>query len=318
MTHVPDAVAMTLAGIAYGSPAYIARYVAEAGPTADWSVAWLAAPPDPPDNFAYLAVDRIGNAVLAIRGTYPNPFSPAYWHDGAQDNPLQPMTPWVDDATARIGGGTAIGFDNLCNLVDADGVTLEAAVARLSPGVALTVTGHSLGGTLAPVLALYLAKRSPDRSVGAVSFAGMTPGDAAFARLFDAPGAPPVRRVYNTLDTVAYGWDKVLDTVDFYQPAPQGGVIAQALLEYTAAELVRGGYDYTGVGTAVPLQGAVRPPTISFAFAAYLVEMLHQHLPDTYLALLGAPPLPFTIGFGAIVTEGGAPSPTGSRPVVYL
>lgn len=308
---LPDAVAMTFAGLAYGPPAAIPGYVASGSETAGWTVTWLAAPPPPPaafDNFAFLAVSATGQeAVLAIRGTYPDPLMRPYWDDAAEDNPLQPMKPWAGGG--RIGGGTATGLAKLIALTNASGVTIDAAVAKLAAGTQLTVTGHSLGGTLTPVMALQLAGQFPALAVAGMSFAGMTPGDSGFAALFAKPGAPPVRRVFNTLDTVAYGWDQVLATVDFYQPQPQGGALVQFKLKTMARDLAAGGYDYTAVGTPVPLTGRLQGRAVRCDLVGYLFEMLHQHLPDTYLALLFAPPLPFKLGFGPTVHADGIPDP---------
>jgi alpha-beta hydrolase superfamily lysophospholipase len=105
------------------------------------------------------------------------------------------MVAWPGAADACISGGTATGLANLWALTDADGVALPAAIPA---GASLTVTGHSLGGTLAPVVALKLAEAAPGRAITAVSFAGMTPGDAGFAALFE-PGTAldgKVRRVF--------------------------------------------------------------------------------------------------------------------------
>ncbi len=323
MTFLPvsDATLMTLAGIAYGAPGDIATYLGEAAPTkSDWSLVWLAAPPDPPVNFAYLARSaRTGDCVLAIRGTYPDPFSPAYWDDGAQDSPFGAMVDWPGAPGPRISAGTSLGISNLLTLTDAGGITLVAAVAALQPDNALTVTGHSLGGTLAPVMALHLAGVFPQARITAVSFAGMTPGNGAFAALFDAGTllAAPVRRVFNTLDSVSYGWNKVDATIDFYQPAPRGGPLVAAMLLATAARLALEGYDYAPVGIDVPLTGSVAPVTIPCDLVAFVFETLHQHMPDTYLGLLGAPPLPFHILFGTIVTPRGGERPL-RRPTAYL
>jgi Lipase (class 3) len=333
----PDAVLMTLAGIAYGDPAEIAGYIAEATPTAaDWEVAWLPDPPSPPVNFAFMARNRrSGDSVLAIRGTYPNPFCAAYWADGQQDSPFGTMVDWPGAPGARISAGTAQGLAGLLALKDTDGCSLLEAVRRMSePGhptagtasstaPPLTVTGHSLGGTLAPVLALQLSQAIPGLAVSSVSFAGMTPGNQAFAALL-GPGTPfegRVRRVFNTLDSVAYGWDQVWATHDFYQPHPQGGMVVAALLMATAARLALGNYGYAAVGEAVPLEGQVRPVSIPCELIAYVFENLHQHLPDTYLALLGAPPLPFSLLFGSVVVPRDHPAalvgPRPDCPVVY-
>ncbi len=302
---VADAVLMTLAGIAYGAPDDIPTYLVEAEPLqARWKAVWLPNPPDTPVNFAFMAKDaQSGTRVIAIRGTYPDPLSSAYWDDARQDSPFGDMVDWPGATGAKIAGGTSEGFQNLLTLTDGNGRTLEQAVAALPVDAPLVVTGHSLGGTLTPVIALWLAETFPGRPIEATSYAGLTPGNGAFAALFGAGTAldGKVRRVYNTLDTVPYGWDKVFATHEFYEPAPKGGPVVEALLLATIARLDAGGYDYAAVGSPVPLQGQVRPPAVSCDLVAYVIELLHQHMPDTYLALLGAPPLPFSIIFGSLV-----------------
>lgn len=321
-----DAVLMTLAGIAYAAPADVARCLEQAAPTADaWRLTWLAQPADPPVNFAYLASHtRSGASVIAIRGTYPNPFSPAYWDDGRQDSPFGPMVDWPDAPGARISAGTSVGLKNLLALRSSAGQSLHDAVAARPAGPPVWVTGHSLGGTLAPALALCLSQTLPARDLRFTSFAGMTPGNKSWAALL-GPGtrwAGRARRVFNTLDTVAYGWDQVWATHDFYQPAPQGGLLVAGALLATAARLKRGDYDYAAVGEAVPLTGTVRPPSVRCDLVAYVFENLYQHLPDTYLGLLGAPPLPFSLSFGPMVLPRSHPAalpvPTPHQPAVYL
>lgn len=301
---IDDGVLMTMAGIAYAAPADIATYLQQAKPTADWSLVWLADPGDPPVNFAFMA-NRNGSDdhVLAIRGTYPDPFSQAYWDDGSQDSPFGEMVDWPGAPGAKIAKGTNAGLTNLWAIKDAHGNTIESAVKQLPASASITVTGHSLGGTLTPVLALKLNELFPSLSFAASSFAGMTPGNSAFAALFGSGTKLDgcVRRVFNTLDTVSYGWDKVYATHDFYTPAPKGGPVVAAMLLATEARLKLGGYDFTAVGSPVPLEGQVRKPTIPCELVAYVLENLHQHMPDTYLSLLGAPPLPFSIGFGSIL-----------------
>lgn len=297
-----DAVLMTLAGIAYGDPARIPAYLAQAAPTAGWKVLWMPVVDAAPTNYMFVAGDGAGQCVVAIRGTYPNPFSEAYWDDGSQDSPFGDMVDWPGTPGAKIAAGTHAGLTNLMALRDASGRTLVEYIATMSVPALVTVTGHSLGGTLAPVLALNIAAARKGLVVGSTSYAGLTPGNAAFAALFGTGSAlrGPIRRVYNTLDSVAYGWDRVWATHDFYQPAPRGGEVVAALLLVTEARLRLGDYGYTAVGTPVPLTGQVQPPSVPCNLIAYVIENLHQHMPDTYLGLLGAPPLPFSILWGTV------------------
>jgi hypothetical protein len=145
----------------------------------------------------------------------------------------------------------------------------------------------------------------------------MTPGNAAFAALF-GPGTPLAGRVWrynNTLDTVGYGWDRVLDTRKFYQPAPNGGLLIEGVIGAMALRLLP--YGYTGFGTIVALPGVLRTPTMDCEFVAYLLETLHQHMPDTYLALLGASPLPFAIGFGTVVAPRDVPDVVAQTSILH-
>lgn len=317
-------VMMTLAGLAYGQPAAIPRYLAEDPLTAgDWSIVWIADAIAVPVNFAFIARSAATGAyAIAIRGTYPDPFSSAYWDDASQDSPTGPMQPWPGAADdAMVGGGTWAGLQGVLALQGA-GRSFPEALAALPADADLYVTGHSLGGTLAPVVALWLAEQPGGPIATVYAFAGMTPGNAGFAALFGTGTqlADRVWRYNNTLDTVGYGWDRVTATIGFYQPAPRGGLLVEAALAAMALRLLP--YGYTAIGREVALPGVLQPPTIPCEIIAYVLENLHQHLPDTYLSLLGAPALPFTIGFGAVVAGHDHPAAArlkaGGLPVYYL
>ncbi|MEO0773645.1 MAG: lipase [Pseudomonadota bacterium] len=327
MTDYPvdDATLMTFAGIAYGALSKIPRYLKEATQIPeDWSYHWWPAGGQNPDNLAYIALNKkAGQAVVAIRGTYPNPFSPIYWENGKQDSPFGTMQPWEGSSTAKISEGTHTGYTNLIALKNDAGLTLEAAIAALDPSVSVTVTGHSLGGTLTPVLALKLAQNEASRTVFSVSFAGMTPGNRAFAKLCGSTGplAGKTRRVFNTIDSVSYGWNSVLATRKFFQPNPQGGWLVTLFLVFAWLRPKLGGYGYAAIGDSVPLKGSVKDPSKT-GLVAFIVETLHQHMPDTYLSLLGAPPLPFSILFGNVTVDRDAvtrsPASTSKIPVFHV
>jgi hypothetical protein len=308
-------VLMTLAGIAYGQPSAIPGYLAADPLTkGDWSLVWIAAEVEIPVNFAYIARSQsTGAYCIAIRGTYPNPFSPAYWDDANQDNPLGEMQPWPlgasdpADVGPRISQGTATGFTNIIELSNG-AQSFAQAVAALPQNAIVYVTGHSLGGTLAPVIALWMTGLPNKTLLPTVyCFAGMTPGNQAFADLFGAGSklAGRVTRYKNTLDSVPYGWDNVLATRSFYQPAPQGGLLVEGAIILLAAKL--SDYGYAPIGEEIALPGNLSEQDISLQLIAFIIENLHQHLPDTYLTLLGAPLLPFQIGLGALVVPRASP-----------
>ena len=216
------------------------------------------------------------------------------------------MQPWPLGASDRfatgpaVSAGTAKGFTNLMGLSDGTR-SLPAAVAAIPAGATIYVTGHSLGGTLAPVVALWMTELPNGLVPQVYCYAGMTPGNQAFADLF-GPGtklAGRVRRYSNTLDSVPYGWDRVMQTRDFYQPAPRGGALVEAAVSLLAYKLTE--YGYAPIGEEIPLQGVLSDRAIGCEIVAFVIENLSQHLPDTYLSLLGAPPLPFMLGVGSVV-----------------
>ena len=304
---VDDAHLMTLAGIAYGAAEKIPSYLSKASLLAgEWSLVWQPGTQADPDNFAFLALNKTAKtAVLAIRGTYPNPLSPIYWENGQQDSPFGTMAKWQGSQTAKISKGTNTGYCNLVALTNDAGQTIADAIAGLDADISVSVTGHSLGGTLTPVLALKLAEDDPQREIYSVSFAGMTPGNAAFAELCGPNGALKGRtkRVFNTLDSVSFGWNNVLATRNFYQPAPKGGWLVKIFLVIAWFRLRFGGYGFAGIGADAPLTGSVKNPNQKHGLISYVLENLHQHMPDTYLKLLGAPALPFNILFGTTTSE---------------
>ena len=83
----------------------------------------------------------------------------------------------------------------------------------------VTVTGHSKGGALAPTLALWLKETQTARgdnrgwddsgqaTIRCVTFAGPTPGNAAFAKRIES-ALPDHHRIANDRDIVTHAWEK--------------------------------------------------------------------------------------------------------------
>ncbi len=301
---------MTMAGLAYGDPALLRQYLkGDVLTRGVWEPLWVAETLPDPVTFAFLARHReTGEYVLSIRGTYPDPFNRAYWDDGNLDKPFGTMQPWpgAQSGSAKISKGAWSAFQILLALQKDPFSTLpqqslEQALLALPAGTVLTITGHSLGGTLAPVIALWLSERPNAVAANVFAFAGMTPGNRQFARLFGAGTllADRVFRYNNTLDTVPYGWDRVWQTHKFYRPKPRGGILVTLIVGITKLCLIP--YGFTAIGKEVPLPGKVESTAVDHGLIAYLLENLTQHFPGTYLFLLGAPPLPFTMEFVSLV-----------------
>jgi hypothetical protein len=215
----------------------------------------------------------------------------------------------------KISQASSIGLEMLLSLSSPpDGAVCEPPQAQVSlhsylAGVKdaakakLIFTGHSLGGALAPTLALYLTQNNaPDGPLGpwgqilTYPTAGATPGNQAFADLYaeyfpkEQAGLAPYRSwntmLWNDLDVVPHAWVPVniLECPKLYAPVPPPHLETAALV--LAGVLVLRGYGYTRIGNA-QLKGTKEPIT-GGDWAAYLTEMGEQHVP-AYFKLIGVP-----------------------------
>ena len=150
-----------------------------------------------PEFFGFVAQStaRPQELVVAIRGT---------------DTFLE----WIIDAEfkpvpfSRVAGSGHVE-DGFCSIYDSltalapDGTPadLHAFVRSTSPAGSVTVIGHSLGSSVATLLALDLVVNDGVRDLTLYTLASPRTGDAAFATFFDAH-VPASWRVVNTPDIV--------------------------------------------------------------------------------------------------------------------
>ncbi len=163
--------------------------------------------------------------VVAIAGS--NRTSAYDWC--VEDFDVKTLVPWpyshpLEGANAAIDHGTAIGLSILTKMKPRSKVTHVAGEGQLLAGflgsiagereVEVVVVGHSLGGTLAPLTALWLADTQTDwdprgnATVSTVAFAGATPGNQALAEHVERklPGNRAVV-VDNTYDVIPRLWN---------------------------------------------------------------------------------------------------------------
>lgn len=183
---------------------------------------------------------------------------------------------------------------------------LRQAVAAADGEIEVIVTGHSKGGSLASVLAMWLADTQgtswvtplhgwdPDRRarVRCYSFAGPTPGNSAFARLVEETFGSDHHRVSNRLDMVCHAWavrplagsgpdGLYLDDVPRLYPAPVRRLRGLAELAEVVVRDVRP-LDYRHIGGSVTLlEGRIDPHRTLF-----LEQAVYQHL-EAYVDALG-------------------------------
>ncbi|MFY0562247.1 lipase family protein [Archangium lansingense] len=221
-----------------------------------WSLAWgpvVYAPLGVPANAMYVAANPDRSAYfVAIAGTN---FNALLGDVILEDNCVIGAIPWAQAFpslggcngpsgfdTPHISQGTQLGVNTLLNMVD--NLTQKSLVDFLcsvgsSSSKTLIFTGHSLGGALAPTLALALATSKGTRfsttswgQVHVLPTAGPTPGDENFSKLFQQV-FPPVslglaqdyfawnQNIWNSLDAVPHAWvTSMISEIPSLYPAP--------------------------------------------------------------------------------------------------
>ncbi len=175
------------------------------------------------DNMLYVVRNNDNPRQLAVvtRGT--NPKAILDWLN--EDFDVGVTVPWPygtvpDNLKPRVSRATATGLDILKALAPAAGLphagqTIAQYLRRAvhEQGVeSIAVAGHSLGGALAPTLALWLEDKRADwdpqgKSVLSVyALAGPTPGDADFATYYNSRLKATTRRFHGPYDVVPHAW----------------------------------------------------------------------------------------------------------------
>lgn len=157
-----------------------------------------------------------GNMMVVMRGT--NFLSMDSWlYQDFDTGVMVSLTDLVPNApaSATVARGTHAGTAILANLYDStNGLTVSQYLSSLTTKPSsIIITGHSLGGTLTPTYFTYLnywINKGVNGSVTTfvpVSFAGLTPGGAAFNSYFykQLDGIRFYRFV-NSLDIAPFCW----------------------------------------------------------------------------------------------------------------
>jgi hypothetical protein len=300
-------VAMTLSGLAYAFPEDLSKHLAnrEIATRGEWTATWV--PREREGFFACVAMRDPTLYAVAVRGTNPS-ITSGFLHNLVNNADVDSPDDWEQEAAAagaKIARGTRRGLDVLTTITDPGGETLLAHLRRtVAPGATVVVTGHSLGGGLASVLAMHLAREGGGRfRVNPITFAAPTAGDRGFAERYQAT-FPDAERYYNRLDLVPRAWHGIGEFGELYPaPGPRCPPDFRILAQLAGNRVGRHAYTQPGAGT--PLGDEVVRYRRGMGLVArllgrlrkevFFLEALHQHLPDTYLENLGAPKLPFPL-----------------------
>ena len=173
-----------------------------------WRVVWGPALNADRSNLLYAARNsQTGQLAVSIRGS---DFS--FWLNWIEDLAVLRVVPYTEFVptagnSAQIAFGTAVGLRQILRAQDGT-ESLETFLTAVPEGTPILITGHSLGGCLASVLAPCVADwRGSASSLAVYTIAAPSPGNADFAvyynKLFTDPsGHSTAFRFFNNLDVV--------------------------------------------------------------------------------------------------------------------
>jgi hypothetical protein len=237
--------------------------------------------------------------VIAIAGTNFKSIIDAL----VEDNFVEWQVPWIYDplllGAAHISLGTAVGLAILQNMtpsskVPGGGTTLAQFLATITKKpVQITTVGHSLGGALAPAVALWLADTQPytdwdpngNATLASLATAGPTAGNSLFALHTGLKLGGRLASYYNTLDIVPHAWQGSMlakipglygPNISALDPTmwPVDGLVMLLSL------LTQAG-NYTTLPGLTPLTGTFKSVDGKTAFDKFLAELGQQHI-DAY------------------------------------
>jgi hypothetical protein len=171
--------------------------------------------------------------------------------------------------------------------VPGSGSTLRDFLATITQQpVDIAVVGHSLGGALAPTLALWLADTQgflshwdPHRNatLSVLPTAGPTAGNHEFAAYSGKKLGERLTPYYNTLDVVPHAWHKAMleQIPDLYIPNIPNLRAVDSLVKL-AIDMSKNG-DYTTLPGLTPLPGTYEDVSGWLDLEKFLREVAYQH-----------------------------------------
>jgi hypothetical protein len=248
-----------------------------------WKVVWGPAVNDP--NMWYIASgpNSLGPASLAlvIRGT--NMTSLAAIRQDAELT-LVPFADPTTPADVRIAQGFADAFSRLMQATDARGESAFQFLGRtLEIGTALDVIGHSLGGAMAPIVALAAQRFFHRTKVRAFPFGGQTPGNGAFARWYVESFPDQPSRWINDIDIIPMWYGDLDAMMNLYGPNNPCPDYIKALVL-----LITNRHEYVALPGAHVYHG-VRYETPGAKWFAWEEQASQQHQHLYYMYLTGIP-----------------------------
>ncbi|MFD8642646.1 IPT/TIG domain-containing protein [Streptomyces zaomyceticus] len=260
-----------------------------------WALSWLGVSPGNA-NLAYLATNTDGSNSFAvvIRGTVGS--MPDLLED-LDVGTVVPLNLAGMPSPVSVSSGAMKAFTEVVTTNTA-GVTLAqaltTALSQAQPNATVYVTGHSLGGCIATMVAPYLQTLTwphgkPNFELH--TFAAPTAGGADFAAYVDSLDWQANERHYNINDMVPQAWNNLAATKQWYPaPGPAADTDVEAVISTLAG--LPGPHVYVHPGKDAPLNDGydpVDPDVVRKSLQDFMGQVAFQHANSTYLGLLGTP-----------------------------
>ncbi|MEU8780268.1 IPT/TIG domain-containing protein [Streptomyces sp. NPDC048637] len=188
--------------------------------------------------------------------------------------------------------------------VAASGATLPQALAGFlaavpaKPQPTVYVTGHSLGGCIATMLATYLQAQTWTNKpqFALLTFAAPTAGLKSFADYVDSLSWSRNERYVNAYDLVPRAWSD-LSTAKGWYPSPGPTANEEVKILLTEIDLLRKGNGYVQPGanstrTMNADYAKYNKELVNKTTGDFLGQVAYQHANSTYLTLLDASVVP--------------------------
>ncbi|MFD9482682.1 IPT/TIG domain-containing protein [Streptomyces sp. NPDC059991] len=284
---------------------------------ASWQLAWLALSPDDA-NMVYIAKSIGGSNQFAVvaRGTTGN------ITDILEDLDVGTVVPFTASGSptpVAVSKGAMTAFTQVASMVSIpppgdvlgvpvpegafayQGATLAQALASLvqaaptTPQPTVYVTGHSLGGSIATMLAPYLYTQAQSWTnvpqFALETFAAPTAGLQSFATYVN--GLPFSNNHHvNAWDAVPLAWsslDEVKQDKWYPSPGPAGNITLHRLFDVLNGLPKGNVYVQPGVQQQLPSDGnysTYDPVLTNSTLADFMGQVAYQHANNTYLGLL--------------------------------
>jgi len=292
--------------------AYLGKYK-----LSNWNIVWGPAiyrvvPDGKPDHVMMLAYDDVTSRYyISISGT--SPYSLINWYEDFNVAKSK-QWPWNNaGASVQVDTGSMLALNILQEMTAKERVDgkqigdkltlvqfLKNRFANSNQETNYLITGgHSLGGAISPLMALYLKdiqaewdENNAIKDISSWPSAGPTVGTEGFKNYYDSR-VPNTHRIHNTFDVVPHAWNvEDLEAIKtLYQPEISKSDCVDKLVDLNIDKVKDAGYVHAGL-IDISLQGSINNDIIKWYYVpgyAFGVQLGYQHV-GAYYKLLDIDP----------------------------